>query len=213
MINNARVSLIQYQRPKYLTGNPISRRLIRSFFESLTSCVRLVEVDYARLGQRVHVLVEFGCGEGVSSDALRAALPEATVVGFDIHAPSVRIAVQYCAGATFVVGDATHAPIRSNSADLVVMLEVLEHLPEPSIALREAARVTRRWCIFSVPHEPIWRVLNMARGAYWRAWGNTPGHINHWSRRGWISFLEQHFDVAEIKTPLPWLMAVCRKKL
>jgi hypothetical protein len=52
----------------------------------------------------------------------------------------------------------------------------------------------------------------MARGAYWREWGNTPGHINHWSRRRWISFLEQHFDVAEIKTPLPWLMAVCRKK-
>jgi SAM-dependent methyltransferase len=212
MINNARVSLIQYQRSKYLTSNPISRRLIRGFFESLRSCVRLVEADYARIGQRVRILVEFGCGEGVSSDALHAALPEATIVGFDIHVPSVRIAARYHAEAAFVVGDVTHAPLRSASADLVVMLEVLEHLTDPEAALCEAARVTRGWCIFSVPHEPIWRVLNMVRGAYWRAWGNTPGHINHWSRRGWITFLEQHFDVVKIKTPLPWLMAVCQTK-
>jgi len=52
---------------------------------------------------------------------------------------------------------------------------VLEHLPEPSTALREAARVTRRWCIFSVPHEPIWRVLNMARGAILAGVGQYAG--------------------------------------
>jgi len=211
-MKNPRASLIQYQKSKYLTGNPISRRLIRGFFESLASCVRLAEADCIRVSRPVRTVVEFGCGEGVSSDALRGILPEATVIGFDIHAPSVAIAAQYCAGAAFVAGDVTRAPLSGDSADLVVMLEVLEHLPDPEAALREAARVTRGWCVFSVPHEPIWRILNMARGAYWREWGNTPGHINHWSLRGWIPFLEQHFDVVEIKTPPPWLMAACRAK-
>ncbi len=202
-----RASLIQYQQSKYLTCNPISRRLMQGFFASLVSCIRLVQRE-----RPVRTLVEFGCGEGVSTDELRAALPDATVIGFDIHAPSVTIATQYCLNATFMAGDVTRAPLRDASADLVVMLEVLEHLPDPAAALREAGRVTRGWCVFSVPHEPIWRILNMARGAYWREWGNTPGHVNHWSRRAWVEFLQQHFQVAHLTTPLPWLMAVCRAK-
>jgi len=211
-MNNPRVSLIQYQKSKYLTSNPISRRLIHGFFESLASCVRLVKVNCVCVSQSVCTVVEFGCGEGVSSDALRSILPEAKVIGFDIHAPSVAIAAKYCAEAAFAVGDVTRAPLPSGSADLVVMLEVLEHLPDPEAALREAARVTRGWCIFSVPHEPIWRILNMVRGAYWRAWGNTPGHINHWSRRAWVALLERHFRVVHLAMPLPWLMAVCWAK-
>lgn len=178
---------------------------MQGFFASLVSCVRRVECD-----QPVRMLVEFGCGEGVSTDALRAALPNAGLIGFDIHAPSVAIAAQYCAGAAFVAGDVTRAPLGDASADLVVMLEVLEHLSDPEAALREAAHVTRGWCIFSVPREPVWRILNMARRAYWRDWGNTPGHVNHWSRRVWVALLERHFQVAHVATPLPWLMAVCR---
>ncbi|MGQ9815416.1 MAG: class I SAM-dependent methyltransferase [Candidatus Roseilinea sp.] len=206
-MKNPRASLIQYQQPKYLTGNPVSRRLIESFFGALSACARRIEADTP-----AQTVAEFGCGEGVSTDRLRLALPGAEIIGFDIHVPSVAIAAQYCAGAVFVAGDVTRAPLRSASADLVVMLEVLEHLPDPEAALREAARVTRGWCIFSVPHEPIWRALNMARGAYWRAWGNTPGHINHWSRRTWVALLQRHFEAAHLTTPLPWLMAVCRAR-
>ena len=206
-MKNPRASLIQYQQSKYLTGNPVSRRLIEGFFGALDECVNRVERD-----RPAQTVAEFGCGEGVSTDRLRLALPGAEITGFDIHTPSVIIAAQYCAEATFLAGDVTRAPLRSASADLVVMLEVLEHLPDPEAALREAARVTRGWCIFSVPHEPIWRVLNMARGAYWRSWGNTPGHINHWSRRTWVALLERHFEVTHLATPLPWLMAVCRAR-
>lgn len=204
-MKNPRASLIQYQQSKYLTRNPISRRLMQGFFASLVSCVQRVERE-----QPVGTLVEFGCGEGVSTDELRSALPKAKLIGFDIHTPSVSIAAQYCSGAAFVTGDVTRAPLGDASADLVVMLEVLEHLPDPEAALREAARVTRGWCIFSVPHEPVWRILNMARGAYWQDWGNTPGHINHWSRRAWVTLLERHFRVTHVAMPLPWLMAVCR---
>ena len=34
-----------------------------------------------------------------------------------------------------------------------------------------------------MPREPLWRGLNMARGAYLKDLGNTPGHVNHWSKR------------------------------
>jgi len=63
-----------------------------------------------------------------------------------------------------------------------------------------------------VPREPIWRILNMARGKYWRALGNTPGHLQHWSRSGILGLLAEHFEIVEVRTPLPWTMVLCRAR-
>jgi hypothetical protein len=87
---------------------------------------------------------------------------------------------------------------------------VLEHVPEPGATLAEMARVARRWLLVSVPREPLWRGLNLARGAYVRDLGNTPGHLNHWSRRAFVSLLARHGTVQEARSPLPWTMALVR---
>ena len=62
-------------------------------------------------------------------------------------------------------------------------------MPEPEATVAEMARVAQRWLLVSVPREPLWRGLNMARGAYLRELGNTPGHVNHWSKRAFVSLL------------------------
>jgi SAM-dependent methyltransferase len=52
-----------------------------------------------------------------------------------------------------VWGDAACLPFREGSMDRVVLLEVLEHLPEPQTALREAGRVAAPggWVLLSFP--------------------------------------------------------------
>jgi hypothetical protein len=60
-----------------------------------------------------------------------------------------------------------------------------------------------------VPNEPLWRALNMARGAYLSDFGNTPGHLQHWGSRSFRRFIETELDVIEMSRPLPWLMALC----
>jgi hypothetical protein len=64
--------------------------------------------------------------------------------------------------------------------------------------------------LVSVPREPLWRALNMARGAYLRDLGNTPGHVNHWTKRGFTSLLSRHGDVIEARSPFPWTMLLVR---
>ena len=59
-----------------------------------------------------------------------------------------------------------------------------------------------------MPHEPLWRVLNVLRGAYLRDLGNTPGHVNHWSRRGFLRLLERHGRIIEARSPSPWTMVL-----
>jgi hypothetical protein len=94
--------------------------------------------------------------------------------------------------------------------DLVVCCEVMEHLEEPSKALSALAAMRGELYLFSVPREPIWRILNMARGAYLSDFGNSPGHLQHWSRRGFIRFLKEEFDLVEVRSPLPWTAILCR---
>jgi len=97
-----------------------------------------------------------------------------------------------------------------DAAELVVCCEVMEHLADPDGALGVLAALARPWAIVSVPREPMWRALNMARLKYVGALGNTPGHLNHWSRRAFVEFLQARLDVVEVRSPLPWSMALCR---
>lgn len=95
---------------------------------------------------------------------------------------------------------------------MIVCCEVLEHVADPEAALEILARLSRRWLLTSVPREPIWRVLNMARGKYLSDLGNTPGHLHHWSSNGFRTFIASRFDIVEIATPLPWTMILARPR-
>ena len=87
---------------------------------------------------------------------------------------------------------------------------MLEHLEDPEAALATLAGLARPWLIASVPREPLWRGLNMARRKYLSRRGNTPGHLNHWSKSGFERFLESRFEVEMLRSPTPWTMALCR---
>jgi 2-polyprenyl-3-methyl-5-hydroxy-6-metoxy-1,4-benzoquinol methylase len=99
-----------------------------------------------------------------------------------------------------------------DGAELIVCCEVLEHLDEPGQGLEVIATLARPWAILSAPREPLWRALNVARLAYVRELGNTPGHLQHWSRRGFVRFVEQRLEVVAIHAPVPWTMALCRTR-
>ena len=94
-------------------------------------------------------------------------------------------------------------------AELVICCEVLEHLEQPRQALRKLRDLAAPNYILSVPREPLWRAMNLARLRFISAWGNTPGHLNHWSQSGFARFLESEGFLAERwRSPLPWTMVL-----
>jgi 2-polyprenyl-3-methyl-5-hydroxy-6-metoxy-1,4-benzoquinol methylase len=190
---------------KYGSSNPIARRLMRGFLGSFDRFV-------ARSGAKD--AYEIGCGEGhLSLRLLEAGL---RVRGSDLEQSVVdeanRRAQEAGFASSFAVRDIYGLTPQEVSADLVVCCEVLEHLPDPDAAIDALARLATRHLIASVPREPIWRALNMARGSYLAQWGNTPGHLQHWSTGGFVDLLSRRFDVIEVATPLPWTMALCRAR-
>ena len=113
-------------------------------------------------------------------------------------------------GLAAAFADVEHLPFPDDAFDLVVAIEVFEHFPDPARALVELDRVGSANLVASVPFEPIWRVGNMVRGRYLKDLGNTPGHVNHWSRRGFSRFVSSCWDVVDVASPLPWTMVRAR---
>jgi SAM-dependent methyltransferase len=177
---------------KYGTGNPIERRLMDGFFRALD---RMLPHEAPRR------VLEVGAGEGHVAARVRERWPQTRVVTFDLPDPELVEAWERGRG---VFGSADRLPFVDGAFDLVLAIEVLEHLPWPDRALAEISRVARGPVVASVPREPLWRVLNLARGKYVRALGNTPGHVQHWSRRGFARQVGAHLRVDATASPLPW---------
>jgi 2-polyprenyl-3-methyl-5-hydroxy-6-metoxy-1,4-benzoquinol methylase len=181
---------------KYASSNPIERRMMQGFFAALDACVE---------GLTLATVLEVGCGEGEVLERMIGTFPAARVAGIDLH--DERLLAEWAErGLPAKVGDINAIDAADGEYDLVLAIEVLEHVPEPERALREIARVCRGQVVLSVPREPIWRIGNMARGRYLRQLGDTPGHVNHWSAGSFRRLVARHFDVEQVRRPLPWTM-------
>jgi len=190
---------------KYGSRNPIVRWMMAGFLDAFSNLVDQADVTD---------VLEIGCGEAELS--IHMAKKGMKVRGCDIAAEAIeeaRVRVE-AAGADVELWTQRLEDFDSSSqgAPLVVCCEVLEHLDQPEDGLKILSELADPWLLCSVPREPLWRVLNLGRGRYVKDLGNTPGHVNHWSKRGFIRFVSQRFDVVETRSPLPWTMLLCRRR-
>ncbi len=187
---------------KYRSRNPIERRLMTGFFGALADVL-----------PREHpaTVLEVGVGEGEISSKLRSLYPDAHIVGIDLHDEALASGWRH-RGFVGAFADTVRLPFPALTFDLVMAIEVLEHVDDPPTALAELVRVSRDRLVLSVPREPIWRVANMARGKYLSDLGNTPGHVQHWSRRGFAELVGSQLEVLSVSTPFPWTMIEARPR-
>jgi SAM-dependent methyltransferase len=188
---------------KYGSTNPVVKRLMAGFHDALDELWQHAAPESA---------LDVGCGEGVLTQTFAERLQAGHVVGIDLEDPKLRVEWERRArpNLEFRAYDGADLPFADHEFDVACALEVLEHVPDPERTLAEMARVARRRLLVSVPREPLWRGLNMARGAYLRDLGNTPGHLNHWSKRAFVGFVGRHGQIEEVRSPFPWTMLLVR---
>ncbi len=188
---------------KYDSSNPLIKWMMRNFQDVLDDFLEKSSPS------SIH---EVGCGEGFW--VLHLADRGFNVRGTDFSECVISLAKKNA----FDLGEAFLFEVRSiyelnhklDSADLIVCCEVLEHLNDPALALQSLQRVVKKNLIISVPREPLWRFLNIMRLKYVLNLGNTPGHIQHWSKKDFIKLISSYFDVVEVRSPVPWTMLLCR---
>lgn len=183
---------------KYGTRNPVARLLMRGFLDAVSALY---------LGVRPKTVLEVGCGEGLLAHHLMS-LP---------HQPdrfdACDLSLEKLAGDLhpeihFRAADIYQLPFETGEFDWVVCCEVLEHLDSPNQALHELTRVAACGLLVSTPREPIWRALNLLRGKYVREWGNTPGHIQHFSQSQLLELLASQVRIRQVRSPLPWTVVL-----
>jgi 2-polyprenyl-3-methyl-5-hydroxy-6-metoxy-1,4-benzoquinol methylase len=188
---------------KYGSTNPVVRRLMSGFERTLDELFAQADPQS---------LLDVGCGEGVLTHKWAQRLAGRRVVGIDLDDPLLHEEWKQrtAPNLEYLVMKAERMPFEDGEFDVASAIEVLEHVPDPEHTVAEMARVASGHLLVSVPREPLWRGLNMARGAYLKDLGNTPGHLNHWSKRSFVSLLSRHGEVVEARSPFPWTMLLVR---
>lgn len=193
---------------KYRTAHPFAVKRIRGFFDRLAELVKLTAP--ARV-------LDIGCGEGFGIKNLCARTPTDRVRywGLDLSLEALRVAqgLLDTLPVSVVNGDIYHLPFRLDRFDIVLCLEVLEHLARPETALKSVSQYSDGFYVFSVPNEPFYRLTRLlVYGKNVTRLGDHPEHVNHWSRRGFVRLLSRHFTVERVMAPFPWTMVLCSGK-
>jgi SAM-dependent methyltransferase len=190
---------------KYGSTNPVVRRLFDRWMARLLAAV----------GPVTGTVVDVGVGEGLSLERVLAG-PEVRperVVGVEYRHDKAQVA-RRVRTLDVAVGDVGMIPLCDDAADLVLCIEVLEHLPQVAPAVAELARITAQAtgrCIVSVPWEPWFCLGNLGRGKNVRRLGNDPEHIGWFTPLRLRRTLEPHFEEVEVWRAFPWLVAVAHR--
>lgn len=196
-------------RHKYET-NKVGQKLIDGYFNAVN---QLLETPLKN--DRKMKALEVGCGEGYSTQRLRAMLPGTVELAASEYVSALLPPARKRNPKVKIFEESVYELKASdNSLDIVFLLEVMEHLDYPDVALKEIRRALKPggYMIVGVPREPLWRTINFTRGKYVKQLGNTPGHLNHWSRSGAQRFVKTHFGKAvRTASPLPWTIILAQK--
>lgn len=187
---------------KYESQNPVAQWLTRNFKSNLLELIAKTDAN------DIH---EMGCGEGYLSVYINDHIRPDRFRASDFSEEIIETATQLHGeqGIEFSPGS-IYDITEKDRAQLMICCEVLEHLKEPEQALQKIQSLAPESVVFSVPREPLWRMTNMARFKYLSDLGNTPGHLQHWSKRSFANMISAYFEIIELRSPYPWTMLLCR---
>ncbi|MCI1958146.1 MAG: class I SAM-dependent methyltransferase [Clostridia bacterium] len=186
---------------KYNNSNIIVKKMMHGFFNSIKKMLALTEYTN---------ILEAGCGEGYVSNFVYSNGSSVKMDAFDISERVINDAKKNFKGINFYTGSIYEINKPDNNYDLVICSEVMEHMDTPDRAFKELTRVCKNYLLISVPNEPIWRILNVCRLKYIKDFGNTPGHINHWSKNDFVNMCSKYGMVIKVMSPLPWTMVLLK---
>ncbi len=132
--------------------------------------------------------------------------------GIDLRADAIAEARSRWPGKRFATADLFDAAFDDKRYDVVMALEVLEHLYEPAEALRRLVSLTNGTLVLTVPHEPWFQLVNLARGRDLMRLGNHPEHVQHWNPASFAEFVSDQAEVTGIRRSFPFIIATAQPR-
>ena len=186
----------QVQR-KHINKNPLMKLILKKFNNDIIESISLINPKS---------ILDIGCGEGFVTIEV-ANKTKAKIVGIDKEKDAIKFAIsnnklenmEYSTGDIFKLDY-----FKDNSFDLVMSLEVLEHLENYEKAIEIMSKLSKKYLLLSVPNEPWFRMANVLRLKYLKRFGNTPGHVNNWTRKEFRALCMKYGKIIKFKTSGVW---------
>jgi SAM-dependent methyltransferase len=186
-----------YKSNQYQLNNPTLHEE-DSFWKSKKI---LLSVDYLlrRHGGKMITILDVGGGAGLILSTIAIYIKKiykVDVVKYAIDLSPGMLSVQKENNPDLKIclnEDIKETSLRNKSVDLVLMIDVLEHLSNPSDALEEINRISK-YCIFKVPLEDNldFRLINFFNGGKLKKMlEDKVGHINSYNSRSLKTLIEQ----------------------
>lgn len=190
---------------KYQTRHPLKKFFLKKFLKKIVNVI--IELKDA------NKILEVGCGEGFVMQAINKRDPKIAIEGLDISRDSLEIAKKLLPDHKFYQANINNLPLDDNQYDLVMALEILEHLPNHDRALNELSRVTKKYCLISVPWEPFFSLGNLLSGKNISRLGQDKEHLQFWTKSKITALVSRYFDIIFVKISFPWTIILAKKKL
>lgn len=160
-----------------------------------------------RLAPGAACILDVGCGDGFATEVAAQRNCQHHFVGLDWSARSLAQASQRGLAVLRAGLDGPSLPISSDSVDVVIMSEVIEHLVDTDTAVEEVHRVLRPGgsLLLSTPNLAAWynRVLLLAgvqpvfsevslRSVFGRHGSQVAGHLHMFTLRALVEFLDAY---------------------
>lgn len=138
---------------------------------------------------------DLACGYGYGAEVLATNKLVNSYIGIDLSEEAISQAINRFSGDSrrYILGSAIDIPLLDQSVDTIVSLETLEHLEDPSIALREFKRILRSEGVLvgSVPSKYF---DDRAEDVY----GKNPYHITRFTKDYLIGLLSRYFNTVRV---------------
>jgi SAM-dependent methyltransferase len=172
------------------------RGYMEDFFEPYEACRRVtVQETLARIDARPARILDYGCGQGRYLALLRERFGAASLAGCDVSEVGLQQARAAYPEAQFTAMADERVPLPDGSFDLILSVEVLEHVGDVELATQELGRLLAPGGHLVVttpcanPGSFEW-VLNRLRGGlqatpdgYGRFATDEPGHLRRLTSR------------------------------
>lgn len=158
-------------------------------------------------------MLDFGCGEGFILDELASrGLELDCYEGLDLRPDALAEARSRWPSKRFVCADLFDSEFDDKRFDVTMAVEVFEHLFDPDAAFQRLTSLTARAMVVTVPHEPWFQLVNLARGRDLMRLGNHPEHVQHWNPSTFADFINQHAELISVRSIFPFIIATARPR-
>ena len=188
---------------KHKTSSALQRKLLANFTDTLVAEAKKLQPQS---------ILDVGCGEGFTLERLRLEGIGKKLEGVDYLDRAIELGKKEHPDLNLKQGSIFDLKYKDNSFDLVICSEVLEHIEHPEKGLKELVRVSKKYCILSVPNEPFFMLGNFLRGKNVSRFGNDIEHINHWTFWQFKKFVSEEMAIKTVRYPVPWTLIVAKKK-